>query len=168
MTTDVVVLGEFSGVFGVKGWVKIRSYTRPEVQILTYRDILVGDDGQWSSFSVAAVSGSHKYLKMSLHSIVSRESADQLVGKKISVQRNYLKPPKKDEYYWLDLIGLKVVNLSGHEFGIINALHETGANDVLEVIGDSLVLIPYVLDIYIKDVDLVKQKMIVDWEVDNG
>ena len=164
MTTDVVVLGEISGVFGVKGWIKIRSYTRPEDQILAYREILVGNENEWSSFKVSEVSGRNKSLRISLDSILSRDVAEQLVGKKIAVERKSLKNVQKGEYSWLDLIGLKVFNLNGQDLGVIGTLHENGANDVLEVRGDKVSLIPYVPDVYVKSVDLTNQKMIVDWD----
>lgn len=168
MTTDVVVIGEVSGVFGVKGWVKIRSYTRPEDKIFNYREILAGDKDEWSPFNVVAVSGSHKSLKVALNSICSRDSAVQLVGKKIAVERKLLKTLRNGEYYWLDLIGLRVSNLSGHDLGIINTLHETGANDVLEVRGDNIVLIPFVLNVYVTSIDLANQKMVVDWDLEDS
>jgi 16S rRNA processing protein RimM len=164
MTTGVVVLGEISGVFGVKGWLKIRSYTRPEDQILAYREILVGNVNEWLSFKVSEVSGSNKALRISLASILSRDGAEQLVGKKLAVERKSLKNVQKGEYYWLDLIGLKVFNLNGEDLGVISTLYETGANDVLEVRGDKISLIPYVSDVYIKSVDLTNRKMIVDWD----
>ena len=102
MTTGVVVLGEISGVFGVKGWLKIRSYTRPEDQILAYREILVGNVNEWLSFKVSEVSGSNKALRISLASILSRDGAEQLVGKKFAVERKSLKNVQKGEDYWLD------------------------------------------------------------------
>jgi 16S rRNA processing protein RimM len=166
--TDVVVIGEVSGVFGVKGWIKIRSYTRPDDQIFSYREILAGDKDEWSPFKVVSVCGSHKSLKVALNNVCSRDSAVQLVGKKIAVERKLLKTLENGEYYWLDLIGLRVFNLSGQDLGIINTLHETGANDVLEVRGDNIVLIPYVLDVYVTAIDLANQKMVVDWDLEDN
>jgi 16S rRNA processing protein RimM len=71
------------------------------------------------------------------------------------------------EYYWVELIGMTVRNLSGIQFGEITQMMATGANDVMVVQGDTARLIPYVSGIYVIDVDIESRSVLVDWHEDD-
>lgn len=88
------------------------------------------------------------------------------VGSDIYIKPDQLPTLEKGEYYWSDLIGLKVVSTKGDDFGMIDHLLETGANDVIVVKGDKERLIPYVTGQVVRSVDLEAQQMVVDWELD--
>ncbi len=99
------------------------------------------------------------------------EKAKNIVNAEILIsesQRPELHSDKTQEYYWTDLIGLDVYNLEQHYLGKIDSLFETGANDVMVIINDAgvKILIPYVLDKFIKTIDLSQKQMIVDWQED--
>jgi len=85
-------------------------------------------------------------------------------GIEIAIKRDQLPATEDNEFYWIDLEGLKVVNQEGIDLGVVESLMETGANDVLVVRGDKERLIPFVMDEYVLDVDLDKGTITVDWD----
>lgn len=166
--SEPVVVGKIVGLFGVKGWLKIRSYTDPREQIAEYRPWRVVVDGEWYSFDVEAVQSQGKSLIARLAGIGDRDQAVRLMNSDIVIDRSQLPVLDKDEFYWRDLTGLKVLNLGGVELGKVESLFETGANDVLVVRkeGSSEILIPFVMDRVIRSIDIESGVIRVDWEAD--
>ncbi len=161
-----VVLGRISGLFGVKGWIKIHSYTDPREAILNYGDWLVGQEGDWKSKGFAEGKRHGKTVIARLAGIDDRDAAAEYVNALISVPRSKMPTTADNEYYWSDLEGLNVVHRNGKLLGQVAYLLETGANDVLVVQGDQEVLIPYIVDEVIEDVDLASGVISVNWEWD--
>ena len=98
--------------------------------------------------------------------IADRDAADALRGTEVWVARSTLPPPAPGEYYWVDLEGLRVVNLEGVSFGTVSHLFSTGANDVLVAQGDRERMIPFVEPDFIKSVDFDAGVVTVDWDAD--
>ena len=162
-----VILGQVAGVFGVKGWVKIRSDTEPRDNILHYSPWYLHQHDNWASRRVVASQRQSKGLIVQFEGITDRDSAATLVGCDIGVLRAQLPPAAEGEYYWADLIGLRVRNRHGEDLGRVIRLLETGANDVLVVQdGDQEHLIPYVTGYYVLRVDPAAGYIDVDWERD--
>lgn len=160
-----VILGKVAGVFGVKGWIKVRSDTEPLTNILNYSPWYLKKDEQWLRYGLEQGQRHGKGLIAHLDGCDDRDLAASLVGYPIAVERAQLPKTEAGEYYWSDLIGLRVENIQGRELGKIKELMATGANDVLVIQKDeNELLIPYVVDHYIVKVDLEQGKMIVDWE----
>jgi len=160
-----VILGKVAGVFGVKGWIKVRSETEPLTNILNYSPWYLQKDGQWLSYELEQGQPHSKGLIAHLESCDDRDLAASLVGCPIAVDRSQLPDTEEGEYYWSDLIGLQVENLQGVQLGEIKELMATGANDVLVIQnGKNELLIPYVVDHYIVKVELEQGKVVVDWE----
>ena len=99
--------------------------------------------------------------------IDNREQAASFVEQEIFIQRQWLTPERDGEFYWADLIGLKVLNTYGVDLGCVHRLHETGADDVLELNSTPPRLIPFVMHTHIVSVDLEKGLIIVDWHPDD-
>ena len=161
-----VVLGRISGLFGVKGWVKIHSYTDPREAILDYSDWLVGKEDDWKPAELAEGKRHGKTVIARLAGIDDRDAATEHVNALVGVPRGKMPATAKGEYYWSDLEGLRVVHKDGRLLGKVAHLLETGANDVLVVRGDREVLIPYIKDEVIEDVDLASGVIRVNWEWD--
>jgi 16S rRNA processing protein RimM len=162
-----VIVGRVAGVFGVRGWVKIRSDTEPHDNILNYSPWYLHQDGNWVSYKLVEGRRHGKGLVAHLESCDDRDVAAGLVGQDIAITREQMPPAGQGEYYWADLIGLEVFNLDGKSLGKVDHLMETGANDVLVVRGEQgECLIPYILERYIMDIDLDTGKIQVDWQQD--
>jgi 16S rRNA processing protein RimM len=163
---DFVILGKISGVYGLRGWVKVYAETRERTDILEFdRWFLRRKDG-WQAVKVIEGRAQAKGVIVQLEGVGDCDQARALIGTEIAVRRADLPPAEPGTYYWDDLIGLKVVNLEGIEFGTVSHLFETaGANDVVVVQGERERLIPYTKDA-VKSVDLKTRVMRVDWDAD--
>ena len=159
---DIIALGYIAAVHGIKGWVKIRSWTRPMEAILQYQPWLLGEDRK----PVRIIDGRKqgKGLAALLPGFEGREQAATLVGIQIFVRREQLPATEKDEYYWSDLEGLEVKTTKGELLGRVERLMETGANDVLVIRGDREHLVPFIQGQYVTRVDLEDGSIEVDWD----
>lgn len=160
----LLLMGEISGVFGVQGWVKIRSHTEPRDAIFRYQPWQLRTRG--SERELRGVSGKTQGqgLVARIPGVDTREAAEALIGSEIYVPRSVLPPAKPGEYYWVDLEGLAVSTVDGVELGTVSRVLPTGANDVLVVQGDRERLVPFVLEQYVVSVDLDAGRIVVDWD----
>lgn len=150
-------MGRISGAFGIKGWVRVQSYTRPKANLLGYSPWLVTPrSGEELRLEVVDGKDAANGMLVQLAGIDDRDRALALGGATVAVERSQLPAAAPGEVYWADLIGLRVENLAGRELGKVINLIETGANDVL-VIRDADgedTLVPFVREIYVKSVVL--------------
>lgn len=160
-----VVVGRVTGVFGVRGWVRIFSYTDPPENILQYGPWLVGERGE-RCLRVLDGALHGKGVIVHLEGIDDRDVARGLIGADIRVSRAAFGKAGRDEYYWSDLIGLRVVNEEGVELGRVKDLLATGANDVLVVVGERRRLVPFVPGAVVKSVDVAGGMLQVAWGED--
>jgi 16S rRNA processing protein RimM len=178
-----IVLGEITGHYGIKGWVKVKSYTRPFQQIFEYPDWYLsldktnrkrkgwGLNSRLGPFNLKSGKKIGKNLVAWLSGVDSREAAESLIGKSIEIPEAWLPTPDNGEYYWSQLIGLKVTNVAGVDLGQVDHLLETGANDVLVVSdfdqNDNSIerLLPWSEQVVL-DVDLEQGTIMVDWDAD--
>jgi 16S rRNA processing protein RimM len=164
-----IVVGHISGPHGVHGWLRIQSYTEPMENILHYSPWYVELAGKSEPREVQEGRLAGKGLIVSLKGCADRDAALALQGATISIERAQLPPASPGEVYWHDLIGLEVRDLHGHVLGTVRSLMETGANDVLVVVpagGDEEILIPYIRDQVVREVDLESGCLRVDWDPD--
>lgn len=157
-----ILLGRITGVHGIKGWVKIHSYTDPREAIFDYEPWFVGKMAK--IVKVLESNSSGRYLLAKLQGVTSREEAEAMAGQDIAVERSALPPLDESEFYWTDLVGLAVVNRDGTPLGTIQEMLATGANDVMVVRGERERLIPFVMDRYVSQVDLEQGTVTVDWD----
>lgn len=165
--TDRIVLGRINGIFGTRGWVKIHSYTRPRDNILAYRCWQIATPSGWRAHNVIDSRLQGNGIIASLEGITDRDAAAAYVNSDIAVARSMLAPVEPGEYYWYDLVGLRVFNREGTDLGRVVQLLDTGANDVLVVDGERRRLIPYVPGVHVDEVDLAGERILVDWHVDD-
>lgn len=158
-----VTVGRVVGLFGVRGWVKVYSHTRPREAILNYSPWLLEINGSWRDFEVVEGRQQGKGVIARLRGYDDRDAAMALVGSEIAVAMAQLPPTQNNEYYWAQLEGLRVVTLDGDELGAVSHLFETGANDVMVVKGERERLIPFSKNT-IQRVDLTGGVIHVDWD----
>jgi 16S rRNA processing protein RimM len=162
---DLVVMGRVSGPFGVKGWVKLQPFTEAPENLLAYPTWWLGSEGRWqqSRIEEGHVQGGSIVAKIA--GCEDRNAAALYRGKEVAVPRNAFPGTAANEFYWTDLVGLKVVNEQGEDLGEVRAVLETGANDVLVVQGERERLIPFT-ELVVKEVDVAGGAMRVDWSSD--
>ncbi|MEJ2059743.1 MAG: ribosome maturation factor RimM [Gammaproteobacteria bacterium] len=159
-----VVLGRVSGLYGVKGWVKVFSETQPRENILSYSPWQLKIQGEWQTRTVETGRRQGKGVVAKLEGCDERDAAAALMGAEIAVSRDQLPPLESGEYYWADLVGLQVETLDGVPLGVVDHLFETGANDVVVVKGARERLIPFVRPEVVREIDLAAGRMRVDWD----
>ncbi len=158
------MLGRISGVFGVRGWVKVFSYTDPREAVLDYESWLLGHKGEWRPAKVAEGQRHGKTVVIRIDGFDDREQAATLIGSEIAVPKAALPEADKGHYYWSDLEGLQVVRSDGSVLGKLAYLLETGTHDVMVIQGEKERLVPFVIDEIVLDVDLANGLITVDWE----
>lgn len=163
---ELLVVGRISGLYGVRGWLKIYSHTQPRENIIGYSPWLIGMEGAWRSVAVEDGRTQGKGVVAKLAGYDDRDAAAALIGHEIAIRRDQLERLTAGEYYWADLEGLRVVTLDGVELGVVDHLFETGANDVVVVRGDRERLVPFVRGDVIRKIDLQGGVMEVDWDPD--
>ncbi len=166
MSEDIVLVGQVSGLFGVKGWVKVFSYTEPRENIVQYSPWLIQTDEGWIEIKLIQGKRQGKGVIASLQGYTDPDSSSRLIGCDIGLRRQQLPELDSDEYYWNDLIGLRVITLDGVELGRVERLIETGSNDVLVVQDERERLVPYIRGQVIKNIDLDQKLIRVDWDPD--
>ena len=161
---ETLLIGRVIGVFAVRGWLKVISYTAPPQNIINYRPWLIDVNG-WQRFEIIDSRHDGRQTLAQLRGITDRTAAQRLVGAAIAIDESQLPTLANDEFYWRQLIGLGVINRQGETLGRVNKLLETGSHDVLEVRGaEGVCLIPFVYPQYVKNVDLRAGELLVDWQ----
>jgi 16S rRNA processing protein RimM len=160
-----IILGKISGLFGVRGEVRVFDFSRHRGAILEYDPWLLWQERSWQQIKVVGGRQHQDTLVVQLEGFEDREASRELIGAEVAIRPGQLESLNDGEYYWHQLEGLAVVNEAGDNFGIVERLIETGANDVLVVRGQRERLIPYTINT-ITNVDLLNKKIRVDWELD--
>ena len=166
--TDYIAIGKIGSTYCVRGWLKIQSYTEFGASVLDYSPwILTNAQGEHKQVQIENSQRHGNGIIAKLAGINTPEDARLLTGKTISIERSRLPKLKEDEYYWSDLIGLTVINKNGEIYGKVIYLIATGSNDVLVIKGkdEKEHAIPYRFGDIIKNIDLDKKEIHVDWEL---
>jgi 16S rRNA processing protein RimM len=165
-------LGSINGTHGLKGGVKVFSYTDPLEAILDYSPWILrkGEDERQITVKVGQASG--KRLIAQFEGVDTRDQAEGLIGYEIHVKIDAMPGLEEGELYWFQLEGLAVRTSCGEPLGKIAHMLETGANDVMVVdptddsIDKQQRLIPYLEGDVVKEVDQEIGVVIVDWDSD--
>ncbi len=161
-----ILLGRVTGLYGVKGWIKVHSYTHPRENIVNFGrwTLRHGDDSVPMEVENGRLQGRTVVAK--LPGIDDRDRARALIGAEITVDRDELPPCGPGEYYWADLEGLVVRTEAGDDLGRIDHLFPTGVHDVLVVEGERQRLIPFVKRRIVREIDIERGLIVVDWDPD--
>ena len=167
-SVDEVVLGYVSGVHGLKGWVKVFSYTDPRDAILGYQPWRLGAAGSEARQVTIERGQPHgKTIIAALPGVTTPEAARALVGQEIRFLRADMPDAEEGSWYWSDLLDLVVINRDGVKLGTVKNMIETGANDVMVLAGERERLIPFVMELVVDRVDLAAREIHVDWHPDD-
>jgi len=167
-----VVLGQIGKVHGVRGWLKLNSFTAPAENILKYSQLTSEIDGHHQVLEIDQYKLQANGLIIHIKGFDDSDQAVKLTGSQLKIVASELPDLEDGDYYWHQLEGLEVENKSGQLLGVVDRLLETGANDVLVIkpiensIDNRERLIPYIKEAVICSIDLQANKMLVNWEAD--
>lgn len=164
--SDWVIVGRITGLYGLHGWVRVFSHTQPRERIGEYHPLYLQNKGEWRPIDVQEVRLHSGGILLKLDGYADRMAATRLLGCDLAIRREQLPALGADEYYWVDLEGLRVFTVDGVELGRVERLFETGANTVVVVAGERERLIPFIRGDVIKRIDLAQGLMEVDWDPD--
>lgn len=162
-----VVLGRVSAAHGIRGWLRVASYTDPPEALLEYpRWFLSRPDGPETAYELrdAQIDGG-PHMRVALAGVDDRNAAELLRGCDIAVPRSELPPAAEREYYQQDLLGFEVVNLEGANLGVLGHFVDGAAQPLMVVKGARELWIPAV-PMHLKRVDLAGRRVVVDWPSD--
>lgn len=162
-----IIVGRIAGAFGIKGDVRVESWTQPFDNLRTYNPWLIGKGEQWQSYKIENVAVAGQRLTAHLEGVGDPDAARRLYGLHIAITTDQMATLPKGEYYWTQIEGLRVLNKADIELGIVSHLMDVGAHNVMVVKSkDGEHLIPYVKQRTILEVDLNAGVIKVDWELD--
>ena len=173
----LVEMGRISAPFGIKGWIRIQTYTRTASGLTDYPRWWLGGAEGWREYLVEQSQAQGTDVVAKLAGCDDRDGAAGFKGQQVAIPREAFPPPAIGEFYWADLLGLNVRNGEGLDFGIVTSMLETGANDVMVVQQSAQIqvsghgqdgaerLIPFVATV-VKRVDIAARVIEVDWGVD--
>jgi len=171
--SNLIDVGRICGVYGIKGWVKVKSFTQPTDNLFNYPALFVKTQHGVKPCKVISYEQRPKGYVAQFDFIKNRTDAEHLGNATIAIEKSALVELGDDDFYWHDLIGLDVIASPAYNsvpLGVVHSLIETGANDVLVVKpSDQSVdarerLIPYVFGQYILKVDVQAKQVHVDWD----
>ena len=173
MEKDLLPIGRLARVHGIQGKIKVRYYGEDPKQFSFYRKVILEDEtGTVRTYEVLKSVSQPPYIILQLKGIERIEDAKPLVGKEVFVRREFLPGLEKDEYYWVDILGMVVETEEGKRIGRVKEIIPTEANDVYVVEGTrGEIFLPAVKEI-IMSVDLQKRvigahRMEGLWEVED-
>lgn len=158
---EKICLGAIVGVHGIKGEVKVKTFTEDERNLTKYGRLLneAGD----REFDLKIVGHSKELLRVKVKGVEDRNLAETLVGTGLYIERSRLPEPKEDEFYHADLIGLEARSKEGGILGEVNALYNFGAGDLIELkMADGhFEMLPFTME-YVPDIDIKNGFIIVE------
>ncbi|MDH3763620.1 MAG: ribosome maturation factor RimM [Gammaproteobacteria bacterium] len=159
---DLICVGHVLGAQGIKGWIRVFSNTSPRENIVSYSPWMIEQgDGLEEVKVQGRLQGKNVIAK--LEGIDDRTRAETLTGCKLYIDSRQLPGLEAGDYYWSDLIGLAVETLQSEPLGVVSDMLETGADDVMVLKGDRERLIPFVMEEIVREVDLDRRRLVVDW-----
>ena len=171
--SNLISVGRVTGVFGIKGWLKVKSFTRPEADILQYSPWWLKTSHGVKEVEIDSWKSANNGWLVHIKGVDDRDVASAYTLVDIAIEKHLLPELDSGDFYWHQLIGLQVFSCyEGLEtdLGVVDSLLETGANDVLVVkpsessLDDKERLVPYVPDMYVLAVDLDSNCIRVAWD----
>jgi 16S rRNA processing protein RimM len=156
-----VLMGVITGAHGVRGAVRVKSFTADPASIAAYG--LLEDEAGTGHIALALDGTVRGMLIARIPGVEDRNAAERLKGTRLYLPRTALPPTAEEEYYHADLIGLGVVLKDGTPFGRVRAVHDFGAGDSLEIerAEGAVVLVPFT-EAAVPVVDLAAGRVVVD------
>jgi 16S rRNA processing protein RimM len=174
-TSEQIVIADIVGVYGIKGWVKIRVYLEDPATIKSLANLrLMNARRAATPVTVRSIRPQGKGWIAQLSDIDDRNAAEALRGFQMTVSESDLPTAGDGEFYWRELTGLSVYEITTASLlGEVSYLLDTGSNDVLVIkpneqsIDDRERLIPWLLDDVVVSVDVAGGRLLVDWHIDD-
>jgi 16S rRNA processing protein RimM len=161
MAAGRVCVAQIGGPHGIRGEVKLKSFTSEPMDVKEYAPLESEDGG--ASFEIEALRPARGYLVARLRGITDRSAAERLTHLKLFVPRERLPAPAHEEFYHADLVGLRAVNAKGQDVGTVRAVHDFGAGDILELqlsASGATMMLPFTT-VFVPEIDIAGGRIVV-------
>ncbi|MFA0608033.1 ribosome maturation factor RimM [Vibrio sp. 10N.222.49.B4] len=166
-----IVMGKLGSTYGIRGWLKVFSYTDNAESIFDYSPWYLNQKGKWVEYKVESWKRHGQGYVCKLAGLDVREDAQLMTNFEIAIDPASLPELSEYEFYWRELFGMQVFTTKGYDLGEVTDLLETGSNDVLvikanlkDAFGQKERLVPYLEEQVIKKVDREARRIEVDWD----
>src|SRR4051812_36853749 len=162
MSKDRILLGVVAAPHGIRGLVRIKSFTEDPMSLGAYGPL--SDETGNKEYRVEALSAARGAVLARIEGVADRTSAEALRGLRLYVERRRLPETGEREWYAADLIGLSAVGRDGRDWGKVTAFHDFGAGSVMEVSGGSsakTVMLPFT-DETVPEIDVAGGKVVIE------
>ena len=159
----LVEVGRLGAAHGVRGWLRVQSFTDPPQRLFEWRRWLLQPQGREVKLLEARPQG-NGWIAL-IEGVVERDAASVLTGQLILVERELLPPTTGREHYREDLVGFEVKNVEGALLGVVDHFVDTPGNAVMVIKGEREHLVP-VTGQHLRSVDTDARRLIVDWPED--
>lgn len=161
--SSLIEVGIVGAPFGVRGWVKVRSYMQPPDRLLDQRSLTLRVGRTWRAYGIEERGRSGGAMTVKLAGVGDRDQAAALRGAAVGIPRSELPVPDKKDFYRADLIGCEVWNVAGARLGVVQHFVDMPAHALMVVRGDREYWVPAVPQ-HLKRVDLAARRVVVEWE----
>jgi 16S rRNA processing protein RimM len=161
MAKDRICVAQIGGAHGIRGEVKLKSFTADPMAVKNYAPLESEDGG--TSFEIEALRPGRGYLVARLRGVCDRNAAQRLTHVRLFVRRERLPAPAAEEFYHVDLIGIRAVTTEGHEIGTVQAVHDFGAGDILELRlteSGATIMLPFTTA-FVPEIDIAGGRIVV-------
>ena len=199
LAEDAIEVGRILDAWGIKGWFRVQAYSAQPEALFSSKRWFVQPSGRGAqhfegtaTLRIQEAKTHSDHVVARAHDCLDRNAAELLKGARVFVARSSFPTPLEDEFYWVDLVGLEVINRQGESLGVVEEILSSGAQSVLVIEPfaqtrlasepalpalsedasppkkpDTTRMIPFVSQ-YIDDVRLSERKILVDWLPDYG
>lgn len=162
---EPIALGALRGAYGLKGWVRVQPFQDGDALLSCRKWVLMTREGAFRELAVEASKVHGAGIVAKFAGIASPEEADALRGA-VGLYRKDFPELEDGEFYWVDLIGCRVINTHEECIGEVSAMDTNGVQDILDVRGEhGRFLIPFI-EAYVLGVDMAERTIRVEWEKD--
>ena len=155
-------MGRFGAPHGVKGAIKLHSWSTPADNIFSYKPWCLLIDKAWKPISPILLSQGNQII-ISIEGVDNRDEAAKLTNKEIYIDRSQLPKLSPGQYYWSDLAGMDVLNNGEQLLGKVAYVFNTGSNDILAIQGEHECMLPFLPETII-NVDMPNNTILVNWD----
>jgi 16S rRNA processing protein RimM len=161
-TQEKILVGRFGAPHGLRGAIKVISWTEPIHNIFNYHPWYICQNGVWQVLKPTLCSKGEKLIA-TFEQSQDRDHAQSYTHTEIYIEKKQLKKLTSDQYYWSELAGMEVITQCQTNLGKVASVFNTGANDILAVQGERERLLPYVNDTII-DISKKNNTILVNWD----
>jgi len=159
-----VVVGRLGQAYGIKGWLKLQSFTAPEDNIFKYAPWYIKHSRGYEPITITEFKPHSKGFVIHLSHCNDRTTAQTLVGFDIVIEQKQLPLLKEGEFYLVELEGMEVKTTTGLLLGTLSYFLPVGDTEVMVIEGEKQHLVPFLMDHFVKDINKKEKYIIVDWD----